>query len=438
MKRAYIAVLLFLLSQISFSPLVAADGQEQDTSAAGLTTTVLLQNEVAIDGQPSDITGAAVLVSPNPDGTGAVQLAIRKNNRAISDRNPLTPQDQSDDLPITAGSGIKWVQLKYRTAGSTRDVLTGACIITRGASGGRDHYLQQVIIRPRSADGRQTQFQAEDVKKPFSQVVSAGGKDQGTAASGYSAANGVRSAGEIKLINDTDDLQEVVITLSNWRYTKNWPVEQGSPITLTGLPPVGYGVAAFNPSNRGRTAIGGDSFQLSVPFEVVITGRNGRYRMHINPLEFSEDEQQRIEGSVLGQEDSSQPQPEAPNGDERESRVRSYDDAFAALDAKGRVRQEQPSSADIDQEREGAELAELEVTKYYARWNYGPMPTGQGKGLIFMQGPNGPVGSFETNSLVEFEAALDMLRYEKPVRYDANRRRFLTGFDEPVGEQEGH
>lgn len=101
----------------------------------------------------------------------------------------------------------------------------------------------------------------------------------------YSAADGSRNTGYIELRNETEDLAEVIITVSNWRYTQNWSVQNNRPLTLRDLPSVGYGVAAFNPNHPRRRAIGGDAFQLAVPFEVTVTGKVGDYQLEIHPLE---------------------------------------------------------------------------------------------------------------------------------------------------------
>lgn len=107
---------------------------------------------------------------------------------------------------------------------------------------------------------------------------------QSQTRAGYSADT-ARHAGYIKLINNTEDLQQVVVTVSNWRHTQNWSVENGVPQTLRNLPSAGYGVAAFNSSHPRRRAIGGDSFQLAVPFEITVTGSGGSYKLEISPLE---------------------------------------------------------------------------------------------------------------------------------------------------------
>jgi hypothetical protein len=334
----------------------AAADDENAEAAAGLETTVLLQNEVSdSNGNPKAITKALVLLSANINGSNRTSRSLKENGADVSVSNPLASMSQADDLTVSSGSGFKWVQLVYRVAGSSTDVYTGACIVNRGTGGGRDHYLQQVIIRPRSTDGRQTQFQAEDLRKPQTFAATgdeptsglfAGSSETGdlsaailsaanaaleahptfvrwelqsvsgerggiagakkvtavirvaTADAPQAASNGDdaeyaesgadRSAGYISLRNETDDLQEVVIAVSNWRHAQNWTVQNGRPRQLSNLPAVGYGVSAFNPNHPRRPPITADTypaFTLRVPFEVTVTGSAGHYKLEISPLE---------------------------------------------------------------------------------------------------------------------------------------------------------
>jgi hypothetical protein len=329
---------------------------DDSRAAAGLDTTVLLQNEITDpNGNPKAITKAVVLLSANANGSNRVARSLKTNGADISAGNPLAPMDQADDLTVSSGSGFKWVQLVYRVAGNSQDVHTGACIITRGTGSGRDHYLQQVIIRPRSTDGRQTQFQPEDMRKP--QTFAAGGDEptsglfEGSSEQGspseaiLDAANAAleahptfvrwellsvsgerggiigakkvtavirvvgpdaspgaaqqadaasddpaaeRGSGYITLRNATDDLQEVVITVSSARRTENLTVQNGQTKTLSNLPAVGFGISAFNPAHPRRAPIKADTypaFILRVPFEVTVTGSAGAYKLEINALE---------------------------------------------------------------------------------------------------------------------------------------------------------
>jgi hypothetical protein len=102
---------------------------------------------------------------------------------------------------------------------------------------------------------------------------------------GFSDGRISRHTSYIKLVNETDDLDQVVINLSNWRHSERFSVERKQPQTLVNLPAVGFGVAAFDATSDRRRAIGGDAFQLGVPFEVSISGKAGRYKLAIKPLE---------------------------------------------------------------------------------------------------------------------------------------------------------
>ncbi|CAL1125321.1 unnamed protein product [Cladocopium goreaui] len=106
------------------------------------------------------------------------------------------------------------------------------------------------------------------------------GAKQTQKSAGYSAPADGRHSGYIRLINETEDLHDVVVTVSNWRHTQNWSVQNGRPRTLRNLPSVGYGVAAFNPTHPRLRAIGGDSFQLAVPFEITVTGSARDYTVN--------------------------------------------------------------------------------------------------------------------------------------------------------------
>jgi hypothetical protein len=139
----------------------------QSRALADLPITVIVQNEVTDgNGAPKAITEAIVFLSESSDGSGTVLKRLKKNGNDISVNNPLAGGDQSDDLNVPSRNGFKRVQLRYRLSGGSTNVFSGACIVSRGQGGGNDHYMQQVIIRPRSLDGRQTQFQPEDQRKP--------------------------------------------------------------------------------------------------------------------------------------------------------------------------------------------------------------------------------------------------------------------------------
>jgi hypothetical protein len=95
----------------------------------------------------------------------------------------------------------------------------------------------------------------------------------------YSERLGSNNNTYIKLISATDDLATVIVSLSNWRHTQNWSVSNGSPLVLRSLPSVGYGVAVFNPNYPQRRALGGDSFQLAVPYEITVSGSAGNFKL---------------------------------------------------------------------------------------------------------------------------------------------------------------
>jgi hypothetical protein len=86
----------------------------------------------------------------------------------------------------------------------------------------------------------------------------------------------------IKLMNRTSDLRSVTIVVSSSRQTRHYDVTRDRAITLSGLPTKGFGVVAFD---RDELRIGAAAFNLRVPFEVEITGEDGDYRLHVNPLE---------------------------------------------------------------------------------------------------------------------------------------------------------
>ncbi len=91
--------------------------------------------------------------------------------------------------------------------------------------------------------------------------------------------------GYIKLINATSDLERAVFVIASSNHCEHYQVTKGASYTIAGLPAIGFAAAAFNPKNPRRRAIGGDSFQLRVPFEVSVEGAAGSYRLKINPLE---------------------------------------------------------------------------------------------------------------------------------------------------------
>jgi hypothetical protein len=86
------------------------------------------------------------------------QLTI--NSAPVSSTNPLTDMNQAEVDVSNDHAQYKWAKLRYRVTGSNQQQFTAAFVVANQGDQ-RDHYIQQMFIRPRSEDGTYSQSQTD-------------------------------------------------------------------------------------------------------------------------------------------------------------------------------------------------------------------------------------------------------------------------------------
>jgi hypothetical protein len=122
------------------------------------TIKVIVQNEI---GGGKNVVDAVVFLSQRIDGANGVARQLVINNAPVSATNPLTDMNQAEVNVENDNARYKWAKLRYRVADSTRQQFTAAFVVANQGDTGRNHYIQQMFIRPRSEDGSYSQSQTE-------------------------------------------------------------------------------------------------------------------------------------------------------------------------------------------------------------------------------------------------------------------------------------
>lgn len=127
------------------------------TALTSVTQKVIVQNEV---GTGKNLTEAVALLSTRPTGVGYVMRGIRYNNSNVSPANPLPAYSQGEVEVNNDRTQYRWVRFRYRVNGGPQ-VLTAPFLTVNPGVVGPQHFILQVIMRPRSEDGSYTQAQID-------------------------------------------------------------------------------------------------------------------------------------------------------------------------------------------------------------------------------------------------------------------------------------
>jgi hypothetical protein len=258
--------------------------------AADRTNQLIVQN-----GTPLQIVFAEVIFSTNLNGRQAQSFTPQYLDEPISSTNPLPSLQQAQLEMTNLNQKYRYARFRFRFR-SLSTVFSFGPYKTEA----NNSFIQQVRFAVRRTDGRYLQVQIEE-QKPFTNVADddvdtfdddpnadkrqrADDADADTTHDNNVSAKfggGRNESGYIKLINETDDLDAIHCTVLNWRHGERFVARRGKPTLIPQLPSVGFSVTAFSPRHDAYS----EAFQLRVPFEVRITGADGRYKVVPDPLE---------------------------------------------------------------------------------------------------------------------------------------------------------